>query len=115
MENHSTVGVLHWENCICDDLENQFTKHTGIWIPENESRFTKIIIPKELYGILEERYLSLRVTTLFDSKGIEFRKSKIGTMIHVPPGNSPSPKQGDFGSNSYLDTVIKIKVIVTIL
>lgn len=85
-KNHSTVGVLHWENCICDDLEeNQFTKHTGIWIPENESLFTKIIISKELYeNFGREIYVSQGNHSLFDSKGIEFRKSKIGTMIHVP-------------------------------
>ena len=82
----STVGVLNWKNCICDDLGyKQFSEHTSFWIPAKESNFQKIIISKELFDNLGKKVVvSQGHHNAFDIQGNAIPGTKIGSLIHIP-------------------------------
>jgi len=84
--DHSTVGSLKWKNCVSHHFsDKEFTFHTPLWAPSEESEFEKVIIPKKLY---DEYGKAITVTNgnhrVFLPREKQIPSTPIGTLLHVP-------------------------------
>lgn len=85
-QDHSTVCSLYWKNCVPEEFSNkEFTFDTQVWIPMNESLIKKIILPKEVYYMMDKKILISRgnhTANTPNHNGIP--STKLGNLLHVP-------------------------------
>ncbi len=85
-KDHSKIGTLRWKNCISETfLNNEFTFQSALWVPQEESAFEKVIIPKELYADSAGKIaVSNGNHMVFSLDRGQIPTTRIGSLFHVP-------------------------------